>query len=1133
MAKTKISELEKMYGADRKEIIAFLNEKGVEAKTASSSVDEAGVKLVEERFGKKTAAASASKAESAKAEKAAAMDAAKETSAASAAPTAPAGTAQTSEKPAGGSAPDRKPAQAGTFAEKGATLQGGAAASGAPGAPAAPKKKKIIIVTGNNNSSRQSASYSSGYQRGGVRGTPGYGSYNAGQSGRGGQGRGNQPQGRGGNNSGRMEAQTQYHPIKPKTTPTQMGIDYHTPEELDARRRAAEAKAAAERAAAEAAEREKQLAAEEAARALAAKEEAARAAAAADAEKAQAPASTDTAATEAGTAAETAKAAGRTQNTAGSVSAQGIRDSRPAGARTGAASQGSYGQGGARNDRGGYGNRGGQGGYSQGGARTGQGEYRRTGGNGGYAGRTGAPGQGGYGQGTARTGQGEYRRTGGNGGYAGPARGGQGGFGNRGGYGQGAQGGPGRGSQGGFGQNRGGRPGGAAGGFGGGAPGQGRQDSKRRGPQQDRDKRSRKDLMYIEDEKQRKNRAGRFIKPEKHEEALEEQIKVITIPEKLTIRELAEAMHMQPGEIIKKLFLAGKVMTPNSEVTYEEAENIAADYEILCEKEEAVDVIEELLREEDDAEETLVTRAPVVCVMGHVDHGKTSLLDVIRMKSLGIEGSSKEERRAQMQLRVAGKEAGGITQAIGAYTVGATDPTTGEDRTITFLDTPGHEAFTQMRMRGANSTDIAILVVAADDGVMPQTVEAINHAKAAGIEIIVAVNKIDKPGANPDHVLQQLSEHELIPTAWGGTTEFVKVSAKTGEGIDDLLETILLTADVLELKANPNRKARALVLEAKLDKGRGPVANVLIQKGTLKVGDFISAGAASGKVRAMINDRGENVKKAGPSQPVEILGLNDVPSAGEVLVAHEDNDTAKQYAATYKLQHKEELLEETRMRMSLDDLFTQMQEGNLKEFDIIIKADVQGSVEALKSSLLKLSNDEIMVKCIHSGVGNINESDVSLASASNAIIIGFNVKPDAMARSMADREGVEIRLYDVIYRVTEEVEAALKGMRAPVYEEKVIGHAEVRQLFKSGKIGNIAGSMVIDGVVQRDCKIRLRRGDEQIYEGSLASLKRFKDDVKEVKEGFECGLVFKDYDEMQVGDIAEAYIMVEVDPDKL
>ena len=663
------------------------------------------------------------------------------------------------------------------------------------------------------------------------------------------------------------------------------------------------------------------------------------------------------------------------------------------------------------------------------------------------------------------------------------------------------------------------RPGqGAAGGGRGGArPGQGAarggnagfgQDKSRGKSHGEKDRRSRKDQIYNEDEKNRKNRSGRFIRPEKKEEVpAEEQIKTISVPEKISIRELAERMHMQPAEIIKKLFLQGKAMTPNSEVSYEEAEEIALGYDILCEKEQVVDVIEELLREDEEDEADMVSRPPVICVMGHVDHGKTSLLDAIRSTN------------------VTGKEAGGITQAIGAYMVSV------NGRDITFLDTPGHEAFTAMRMRGANSTDIAILVVAADDGVMPQTIEAINHAKAAGVEIIVAINKIDKDGANPDRVKQELTEYELIPTDWGGSTEFVEVSAKRGDGIEDLLETILLTADIMELKANPDRKARGLVLEAKLDKGRGPVANVLVQKGTLHIGDFISAGASSGKVRAMIDDKGRRVKEAKPSHPVEILGLSDVPSAGEVFLAHEDLQTAKSYAEAYKVQRKEELIEETRMRMNLDDLFSQMKEGTLKEFNLILKADVQGSVEALRQSLLKLSNEEVVVKVIHAAVGNINESDVSLASASNAVIIGFNVRPDMMAKSMADQENVDIRLYKVIYQAIDAIEAALKGMRAPVYEERVIGHAEVRQLFKASRVGNIAGSMVIDGIIRRGCSCRIRRGEEQIYEGNLASLKRFKDDVKEVREGFDCGLVFEGFDKMQVGDIVEAYDLVEVPRD--
>ena len=433
-----------------------------------------------------------------------------------------------------------------------------------------------------------------------------------------------------------------------------------------------------------------------------------------------------------------------------------------------------------------------------------------------------------------------------------------------------------------------------------------------------------------------------------------------------------------------------------------------------------------------------------------------------------------------------------------------------------------------MRMRGANATDIAILVVAADDGVMPQTIEAINHAKAAGVEIIVAINKIDKPSANVERVKQELSEYELIPEDWGGSTIFVPVSAHTGEGIDTLLEMILLTAEVEELKANPKRKARGLVIEAELDKGKGPVATILVQKGTLKVGDSIAAGACSGKVRAMMDDKGRRVKEAGPSTPVEILGLSDVPNAGEILVATENDKEAKSFAATFVSENKNRLLEETKAKMSLDDLFSQIQAGNLKELPIIVKADVQGSVEAVKQSLVKLSNEEVVVKVIHGGVGAITESDVSLASASNAIIIGFNVRPDATAKTIADQEGVDVRLYKVIYQAIEDVEAAMKGMLDPVYEEKVIGHAEVRQTFKASGVGTIAGGYVLDGIFQRNCKVRITRGEEQIYEGNLASLKRFKDDVKEVKAGYECGLVFEDFNDIQEEDKVEAYIMVEV-----
>ena len=546
------------------------------------------------------------------------------------------------------------------------------------------------------------------------------------------------------------------------------------------------------------------------------------------------------------------------------------------------------------------------------------------------------------------------------------------------------------------------------------------------------------------------------------------------------------------------------MLNVNSELDFEKAEEIAMEFDRLVEMEEQVDVIEELLKEEEEDETDMIIRPPVVCVMGHVDHGKTSLLDAIR------------------QTNVTAREAGGITQHIGASVIEI------NGRKITFLDTPGHEAFTAMRMRGAQSTDIAILVVAADDGVMPQTVEAINHAKAAGVEIIVAINKIDKPSANIDKVKQELAEYELIPEDWGGSTIFVPVSAHTKEGITDLLEMVLLTADVLELKANPNRKGRGLVIEAELDKGKGPVATVLVQKGTLRVGDTIAAGACYGKIRAMMDDKGRRVKEAGPSTPVEILGLNDVPQAGEVFVATENEKEARSFAETFISESKNKLLEDTKAKLSLDDLFSQIKAGNVKELPLIIKADVQGSVEAVKQSLTKLSNEEVVVKVIHGGVGAINESDVSLASASNAIIIGFNVRPDATAKSIAEREKVDVRLYKVIYQAIEDVEAAMKGMLDPVFEEKVIGHAVIRQLFKASGVGTIAGSYVLDGKFQRGCSCRITREGEQIYDGPLASLKRFKDDVKEVAAGYECGLVFEKFNDLQEDDQIEAYMMVEV-----
>ena len=591
----------------------------------------------------------------------------------------------------------------------------------------------------------------------------------------------------------------------------------------------------------------------------------------------------------------------------------------------------------------------------------------------------------------------------------------------------------------------------------------------------------------------------------KQPEKKEEQIKQIVIPEVLTIKELADKMKIVPSVIVKKLFMQGKVVTVNQEIDYDTAEEIAMEFDVLCEKEEVVDVIEELLKEEEEDESLMVKRPPVVCVMGHVDHGKTSLLDAIR------------------HTNVIDREAGGITQHIGAYVV----EVNGEK--ITFLDTPGHEAFTAMRMRGANSTDIAILVVAADDGVMPQTVEAINHAKAAGIEIIVAINKIDKPSANVERVKQELTEYELIPEDWGGSTVFVPVSAHTKEGIPELLEMILLTAEVMELKANPNRAARGLVIEAKLDKGKGSVATVLVQKGTLHVGDAIAAGSAHGRVRAMMDDRGRRVKEAGPSQPVEILGLNDVPNAGEVFVGCESEKEARNFAETFIAQNKVKLLDETKSKMSLDDLFNQIQEGNLKELNIVVKADVQGSVEALKQSLLKLSNDEVVIKIIHGGVGAINESDVILASASNAIIIGFNVRPDATAKDIADREGVDMRLYRVIYNAIEDVEAAMKGLLDPVFEEKILGHAEVRQTFKASGVGTIAGAYVQDGIFERNCSVRLIRDGIVVFDGPLASLRRFKDDVKEVRAGYECGFVFENYNDIKEGDQVEAYKMVETE----
>ncbi|MCH5341036.1 MAG: translation initiation factor IF-2 [Acetatifactor sp.] len=1019
MAKIKVHELAKELDKQSKDILSFLQEKGIEAKVAQSSIDEEAAQLVRKAFGKSAPKAEASgkkeaseakeaaKKETAEKQKPAKEDAAKEKSTKNA-PEKEKPVKKSSEKAESGQesaarkeAPKKEPQTQETQAQASARENGQPKGQGAPREDAPKKKKSNIIFVSNPQNSKMSG------QRPGGNGRP-----------QGGQGRG----GNGGYNDRDHRSQVPVRPIKPLTPPSptpsvQMVSSKPQPK----------------------AHPEQQASHQE--------------------NRAQQPEKTPAQSQRpqsAGMTQERPPRDGRSQETRG-------RDGRDA--------RGSGGYQGTRPERGQFQGRGGNGNGRPQGDRPGSGFQRgaRQGAEGASGDRRG-PGSG---MGSGRSFGGSQRDGRGNGG-------------------QGA----------GFRDNRPGK------GFASEAPAKDvekrREDEKRRASNQERDKRSRKDHIYEEDEAA-KNRPGRFIKPEKKkEEAVEEVIKVITLPETITIKDLADKMKLQPSAIVKKLFLEGKIVTVNQEISYEDAENIAMEYEILCEKEVKVDVIEELLKEDEEDVSTMVERPPVICVMGHVDHGKTSLLDAIR------------------NTNVIDKEAGGITQHIGAYTVNV------GERTITFLDTPGHEAFTAMRMRGANSTDIAILVVAADDGVMPQTIEAINHAKAAGIEIVVAVNKIDKPSANIDRVKQELTEYELIATDWGGSTEFVPVSAKTGEGIDTLLETILLTADILELKANPKRQARGLVIEAELDKGRGPVATVLVQKGTLHVGDFISAGACHGKVRAMIDDKGRRVKEAGPSMPVEILGLNDVPSAGEVFLAHENDKTAKSYADTYLAQNKERKLEETRSRMSLDDLFSQIKEGNLKELNLIVKADVQGSVEAVKQSLLKLSNEEIVVKCIHGGVGAINESDVTLASASNAIIIGFNVRPDATAKATAEREGVDVRLYKVIYQAIEDIEAAMKGMLDPVFEEKVIGHAEVRQIFKASQIGNIAGSYVTDGVFQRGCKIRISREGEQIYEGALASLKRFKDDVKEVKEGFECGLVFEGFDQIQELDVVEAYIMVEV-----
>ncbi len=605
--------------------------------------------------------------------------------------------------------------------------------------------------------------------------------------------------------------------------------------------------------------------------------------------------------------------------------------------------------------------------------------------------------------------------------------------------------------------------------------------------------------------KNKKNKGGQKQAPVASKQPEVQEIFEIAIPESISIKDLAEKIKKAPSAIVMALMKKGIMANINQEIDFDTVEELCMEeFNIIVEHAKEIDIFEEAFKEEEDDEKSLVERPPVVVVMGHVDHGKTSILDAIRKTS------------------VTSGEAGGITQHIGAYAVEVSG------QKITFLDTPGHEAFTAMRLRGAQSTDIAILVVAADDGVMPQTIEAINHAKAAEIDIIVAINKIDKPSANIDRVKQELTEYGLIAEDWGGTTIMVPVSAHTGEGLQDLLDMILLDAEVKELKANPNRKGRGLILEAQLDKGRGPVATVLVQKGTLNVGDNVTVGTAFGKIRAMIDDKGRRVKKAGPSTPVEILGLNEVPQAGEVFIATDTEREARTMAETFIATKREKMLADTKSKLSLDGLFDQIQAGQIKDLNIIVKADVQGSVEAVKQSLAKLSNDEVAVKVIHGGVGAINESDVTLASASNAIIIGFNVRPDNQAKIIAEQEKVDLRLYRVIYNAIEDIEAAMKGMLEPTFEEKIIGHAEVRQTYKVSGVGTIIGGYVQDGKIVRNCKVRLLRDNVVIHEGELASLKRFKDDVKEVNSGYECGMSFEKYNDIKEGDQIEAFVMEEV-----
>ncbi len=584
--------------------------------------------------------------------------------------------------------------------------------------------------------------------------------------------------------------------------------------------------------------------------------------------------------------------------------------------------------------------------------------------------------------------------------------------------------------------------------------------------------------------------------------AKKQQLKVM-IPDEINVGELAARMKKSAGEVIKRLIKLGVFASVSDVVDYDTAALVAMEFGCKVEKEVVVTVEEKLIDDHEDSADELVGRAPVVVVMGHVDHGKTSLLDYIR------------------HANVASGEAGGITQHIGAYTVEI------NGSPITFLDTPGHEAFTSMRARGAMVTDIAILVVAADDGIMPQTIESINHAKAAGIPLVVAINKMDTVGANPERIKQQLTEYDIVPEEWGGDTIVCPISAKTGEGIDNLLENLVILAEVQELKANPNRAAKGAVIEARLDKGRGPIMTVLVQNGTLKLGDIIIAGTAVGRVRTMINDKGVRITEAGPSVPVEISGMSEVPSAGDTFNAVADERMARELVEERKTQQKNAAFGSSK-KVSLEDLFSQIQAGEMKTLNIIVKADVQGSAEAVKASLEKITNDEVCVKVIHSGVGAINESDVMLAATSGAIIVGFNVRPDNAARDSAARANVDMRMYRVIYDCINEIEAAMKGMLAPKFEEVIIGHAEVRETYKVSKVGTVTGCYVLDGKIQRGCSVRVLRDNIVIHEGELASLRRFKDDVKEVASGYECGMQVEKFNDIKVGDIIECFVMEQV-----